>query len=219
VQRGKEPFLAAAAALGVASDGVAEEVDQVHRIIIGTSYLGLVHGDPCPDNVLLIDGICRIVDFEHAGWGPVAYDAAYLLAPFPSCWCFARLPAEVAGPAVAAYRARLEIAGIELGPDWESTTTAVLAAAFLGRGQVFAEALDRDHEWGTTTMRPRLLAWLGSFTGRAGDCTLPRLQATAAAMYARLTERWAGIRIPDYPSLAQAGSALAQLPDGWQPQP
>jgi Ser/Thr protein kinase RdoA (MazF antagonist) len=219
VQRGKEPFLAAAATLGVASDGVAEEVDQVHRIIIGTSYLGLVHGDPCPDNVLLIDGICRIVDFEHAGWGPVAYDAAYLLAPFPSCWCFARLPAEVAGPAVAAYRARLEIAGIELGPDWESTTTAVLAAAFLGRGQVFAEALDRDHEWGTTTMRPRLLAWLGSFTGRAGDCTLPRLQATAAAMYARLTERWAGIRIPDYPSLAQAGSALAQLPDGWQPQP
>jgi Ser/Thr protein kinase RdoA (MazF antagonist) len=219
VQRGKEPFLAAAATLGVASDGVAEEIDQVHRMIIGTSYLGLVHGDPCPDNVRPIGGGCRIVDFEHAGWGPVAYDAAYLLAPFPSCWCFARLPAEVAGPAVAAYRARLETGGIELGPDWESTTTAVLAAAFLGRGQVFAEALDRDHEWGTTTMRPRLLAWLGSFTGRAGDGTLPRLQATAAAMYDRLTERWAGIRIPDYPSLAQAGSALAQLPGGWQPQP
>ena len=97
VQRGKAPFLAAAATLGVASDGVAAEIDQVHRMIIGTSYLGLVHGDPCPDNVRLIDGTCRIVDFETAGWGPVAYDAAYLLAPFPSCWCFARLPAEVAG--------------------------------------------------------------------------------------------------------------------------
>jgi Ser/Thr protein kinase RdoA (MazF antagonist) len=219
VQRGKEPFLATAAALGVASDGVAEEIDQVHQMIIGTSYLGLVHGDPCPDNVRLIDGTCRIVDYEYAGWGPVAYDAAYLLAPFPSCWCFARLPAEVAGPAVAAYRARLETAGIELGPDWESATTAVLAGAFLGRGQMLADALDRDDEWGTTTMRPRLLAWLHTFTGRAGDGTLPRLQATAAAMLDRLTERWAGIRIPDYPSHARAGSALAQVPGGWQPQP
>jgi Ser/Thr protein kinase RdoA (MazF antagonist) len=147
VQRGKEPFLAAMATLGVASHGVAEEIDQVHRMIIGTSYLGLVHGDPCPDNVRVIDGTCRIVDFEYAGWGPVAYDAAYLLAPFPSCWCFARLPAEAAGPAVEAYRARLENAGIELGPDWESVTTAVVAAAFLGRGQIFAEALDRDDGW------------------------------------------------------------------------
>ncbi len=219
VQRGKEPFLAALAALGVASDGVAEEIDQVHRMIIGINYLGLVHGDPCPDNVRLTGGICRIVDFETAGWGPVAYDAAYLLAPFPSCWCFARLPAEVAGPAVEAYRARLQAAGLELGPDWESVTTAVLAAAFLGRGQVFADALDADHGWGTTTMRPRLLAWLSTFRGRAGDGTLPRLQATATAMHNRLTERWAGIRIPDYPSLAQPGAALAQLPDGWQPQP
>ncbi len=219
VQRGKAPFLAAVAALGVAGHGVAEEIDQVHRMIIGTSYLGLVHGDPCPDNVRLIDGSCRIVDFEYAGWGPIAYDAAYLLAPFPSCWCFARLPAEVAGPAVEAYQARLEAAGIGLGPDWESLTTAVLAAAFLGRGQVFAEALEQDHEWGTTTMRPRLLAWLRTFTGRAGDGTLPRLQATAAAMLDRLAERWAGIRIPDYPSLARPGAELARLPGGWQPQP
>ena len=218
VQRGKEPFLAAAATLGIASDGVAGEIDQVHRMIIGTSYLGLVHGDPCPDNVRLIDGTCRILDFEYAGWGPVAYDAAYLLAPFPSCWCFARLPAEVAAPAVEAYRARLAAAGIELGPDWESLTTAVLAAAFLGRGQVFAEALDRDHEWGTTTMRPRLLAWLRSFTARAGDGTLPRLQATAAALLDRLTGRWTGIGIPDYPSLAQPGAELARIPAGWQPR-
>jgi Ser/Thr protein kinase RdoA (MazF antagonist) len=218
VQRGKAPFLATAATLGVPSEGVAEEIDQVHRMIIGTSYLGLVHGDPCPDNVRLIDGTCRIVDFEYAGWGPVAYDAAYLLAPFPSCWCFARLPAGAADPAVAAYRARLESAGIELGPDWESVTTAMLAAAFLGRGQMLAEALAHDDEWGTTTTRPRLLAWLRSFTARAGG-GLPRLRATAAIIEDRLTERWPGIRVPDYPSLAQPGAELARIPNGWQPQP
>ena len=54
----------------------------------------LVHGDACPDNVhRLADGVCRIFDFETSGWGAVALDAAYLLAPFPSCWCFASLPA------------------------------------------------------------------------------------------------------------------------------
>src|SRR5262249_52025743 len=121
------------------------------------------------------------------------------------------------GPAVAAYRARLETAGVELGPDWESAMTAVLAGAFLGRGQMLAEALDRDDEWGTTTIRPRLLAWLHTFTGRAGDGTLPRLPAIATLD--RLPERWAGIRVPDSPSLARAGSALAQVPVGWRPRP
>ena len=46
----------------------------------------------------------RIFDFETSGWGRIVLDVAYLLAPFPSCWCFASLPAEVAAPAMAAYR-------------------------------------------------------------------------------------------------------------------
>jgi hypothetical protein len=68
-------------------------------------------------------------------------------------------------------------------------------------------------------MRPRLLAWLRSLTSRAGGGALPRLQRTASAMQERLVERWPGLRIPDYPALAQAGSALARVPDGWQPGP
>jgi len=220
VAEGKEPLLEVAGRLGLPVAGAAAEIDSLDGLMHGSGYTGLVHGDPCPDNTHIADGSCRIFDFETAGWGPLALDVSYLLAPFPSCWCFARLPDEVAGPAVEAYRAILATAGIELGPDWESVTTAVLAAAFLGRGQLLADALDRDDDaWGTTTMRPRLLTWLGTFTGRAGDGTLPRLQATAAAMQDRLAERWAGVRIPDYPSLAQAGSVLAQIPDGWQPQP
>jgi hypothetical protein len=71
----------------------------------------------------------------------------------------------------------------------------------------------------TTTIRPRLLAWLRSLTGRAGDDTLPRLQATASAMQERLTERWPGVRIPEYPALALAGAPLARIPAGWQPRP
>ena len=218
IQRGTEPFLAAAAALGLAVGGVADEIGQLRVLLSETGYRGLVHGDACPDNVHIIDGACRIFDFETSGWGPVAFDAAYLLAPFPSCWCFASLPAEIAGPAVAAYRARLAAAGIVLGPDWEELTTAVLAGLLIARGRMLAEALEQDHEWGTTTMRPRFLAWLRTFTGRSGGGALPRLQHTASAMQERLAERWPGLRVPDYPALAQAGSPLARVPDGWQPK-
>ena len=83
---------------------------------------------------------------------------------------------------------------------------------------MLAEALEQDHEWGTTTMRPRFLAWLRTFTGRSGGGALPRLQHTASAMQERLAERWPGLRVPDYPALAQAGSPLARVPDGWQPK-
>jgi hypothetical protein len=67
-------------------------------------------------------------------------------------------------------------------------------------------------------MRPRLLTWLRSFTGRAADGALPRLHATASAMHERLSARWPGPRIPEYPALARPGAALAQIPDGWVPR-
>ena len=217
IRRNTPAFLSAAAALGLGVGGVADEINRLREMLTGTSYLGLVHGDACPDNVRIDDGVCRIFDFETSGWGPVAFDAAYLLAPFPSCWCFASLPAEIAGLALDAYRARLEAGGIGLGAEWEDLTTAVLAGLLIAHGPMLAEALGQDSEWGTTTIRPRLLTWLRSFTCRAGDGTLPRLQATAGAVHDRLTERWPGLRIPEYPALARAGSALAQVPDGWQP--
>jgi hypothetical protein len=64
-----------------------------------------------------------------------------------------------------------------------------------------------------------LLAWLGSFTGRASHDTVPRIQATVGAMRERLAELWPGVRIPEYPALAGPGAVLARIPDGWQPRP
>ena len=78
--------------------------------------------------------------------------------------------------------------------------------------------LGEDREWGTTTLRPRLLTWLGSFTyaaGRAG--VLPRLQAAAGALLERLGSRWPETAVPDYPALAEPGSARVVVPEWWQP--
>jgi hypothetical protein len=103
VARGKDAFLGTAVSLGLAAVAAGTEIDQL-SLLNETGYHGLVHGDPCPDNVRFLDGRCRIVDFDHSGWGAVVLDASYLLAPFPSCWCFGRLPASVAAPAMSAYR-------------------------------------------------------------------------------------------------------------------
>jgi Ser/Thr protein kinase RdoA (MazF antagonist) len=169
VARGKDAFLGAAVSLGLATAGAGTEIDQLSVMLNETGYHGLVHGDACPDNVRFLDGRCRIFDFEHSGWGAVVLDASYLLAPFPSCWCFGRLPAWVAAPAMSAYRGRLETAGIDLGPSWDAAMTAALAAWIIAWGDWTARVLEEDDEWGTTTMRPRLLTWLDR-----GRCTRSR---------------------------------------------
>lgn len=218
-ESGRDAFLDVATRLGLPTGGVAAEISEIAAMLTGTGYLGLVHGDACPDNVHLADGVCRIFDFETSGWGAVALDAAYLLAPFPSCWCFASLPAEVAAPAVAAYRGCLRGAGVELGPDWDAVTAAALASFIIARGRMLSRALSEDRPWGTTTMRPRLLTWLRTFTETATEAgVLPRLADLAAALHDQLSQRWPGLVIPEYPALVQPGSAALPLPDWWPPK-
>ena len=118
IERGREAFLGVAAELGLVTDGVEDEISGLGALMSGpelsgpgpggpgaggpgpggpgaggSGYLGLVHGDACPDNVRLVGGDGRVFDFETSGWGPVVLDIAYLLAPFPSCWCFGAVPA------------------------------------------------------------------------------------------------------------------------------
>jgi Ser/Thr protein kinase RdoA (MazF antagonist) len=219
VARGKDACLGAAASLGLAAAGAGTEIDQLSVILNETGYHGLVHGDPCPDNVRFLDGRCRIFDFEHSGWGPVVLDASFLLAPFPSCWCFGRLPDWAAAPAMSAYRGRLQAAGTGLGPSWEVAMTAALGAWIVAWGDTIAKVLEEDDQWGTTTMRPRLLTWLRSFTDAAGRSgVLPGLRVLAGGLHERLSARWPHTVIADYPALAQPGAARVQVPDFWQPE-
>jgi len=213
ITRAKERFLAMAARLGLATDGVGQEIDSLGALMAGTGYVGLVHSDLCPDNTHIADGTCRIIDFETSGWGPIALDVAYLLAPFPSCWCFASLPADAAGPALLAYRDQATNAGINLGPDWETALTAALAGWVVARGARIGRALEEDRNWGTTTMRPRLLTWLHSFIEAASTTgALPRLRSLAEAIRELLLLRWPDAVVPDYPALARPGAPLAQSP-------
>ena len=97
--------------------------------------------------------------------------------------------------------------------------TAALGAWIAAWGDAIAKVLDDDGEWGTTTMRPRLLAWLRSLTsapGRSG--VLPGLGVLAGGLHERLSARWPEAVIAAYPALARPGSAQVQVPDFWQPE-
>jgi hypothetical protein len=219
IARGKEEFLRVATGLGLPVDGVAAEIDSLPELMRGPgdAYTGLVHGDACPDNTQITNGVGRLFDFEFSGWGPVALDAAYLLAPFPSCWCFASLPAAVADPALQTYRDQVTSAGVTLGADWEVALTAALGSWVVATGPGAGRVLEEDEDWDTTTVRPRVLTWLRSFTDAAARSgALPRLGPLAEAMHARLAARWPEAAVPDYPALARPGAPLARLPEGWE---
>ncbi|HEY1916323.1 MAG TPA: hypothetical protein VGH27_12185 [Streptosporangiaceae bacterium] len=65
-------------------------------------------GDGCPDNNAETPGGLVLIDFEGADFRHVAWDAAYLTVPWPSCWCSWRMPEPVAAAALDRWRAVLE---------------------------------------------------------------------------------------------------------------
>ncbi len=60
--------------------------------------------DVCPDNNLLLDDGCRLIDFEWSEVRHVAWDAAYLAVPWPTCWCSWRIPEDTSARTLDAYR-------------------------------------------------------------------------------------------------------------------
>jgi Ser/Thr protein kinase RdoA (MazF antagonist) len=221
----RAPFLDALDRLGLGGTAPASalegEFDALDTALAGERWRGFVHGDPCPDNAVVAAGRARLLDLERCSPGSIALDAAYLLAPFPSCWCFGRVPQDLARAGLAAHRRALADHGIMLGDGWDVAVAAALGAWVVIRGSQAAESVDdtgRAEVWGTTTMRPRLLAWADAFvTAAAAPDAFPRLHAVATALRDRLRTAWPDEEVPHYPPFAPPGGALAARPEGWTP--
>lgn len=148
--------------------------------------------DTCPDNNVLGADRVHLIDFEHAELRHPAWDVAYLLAPWPSCWCAWLLPDEVAAAAVARYResaapfaadpdflAHLDLATL----GWQAMTPAWFLEGALGSD---------DHE--TASRRPSRRAFvLHRLAAVAGNTTRPALAALAADLHAACRERWGDV--------------------------
>lgn len=98
-------------ALGVQADPAAlDELRGIDDLLGGgAGARTLTPSDACPDNnAFTADGLV-LLDYESAQWRHVAWDAAYLLTPWPSCWCSWQVPSAVSATALAAWRAAADL--------------------------------------------------------------------------------------------------------------
>lgn len=72
--------------------------------LLGGQVRALTPSDACPDNNLWTSDGLVLLDFEGAQVRHVAWDAAYLRVPWPSCWCCWRLPQECADRGLQAWK-------------------------------------------------------------------------------------------------------------------
>jgi hypothetical protein len=172
-------------------------------------FLSYIHGDPCPDNVFLIDDELRLIDFEFGRFGHALMDGTYGRMAFPTCWCANRLPHGLVSKMEAVYRTELAKGCSDAQEDRIFERAVVEACGFwlfntLGRH--LDGALEADHTWGIATMRQRLLARLEAFVDVAEDVDqLPGLRGTASRVLEELAKRWPGTDpLPLYPAFRDA---------------
>lgn len=125
---------------------------------------GLVPGDTCPSNAVDSENGPVLLDFEAAEYRHVAWEAAYLTVPWPSCWCSWRLPDSLAARTFSE---------VEAGRG--SALPAVMAASFQddlpALRELAAETLAATlQEWGA---HPLLLARGVPLSGPRGLSRMP----------------------------------------------
>jgi hypothetical protein len=175
------------------------------------AWLTLTHGDPCPDNALLVaDGI-GLIDYEFARPSHALLDAIYWRMGFPTCWCAGRVPPQVGRRIDAVYRQEIGKT-IPLALDDEAYRTEMAFAAmiwlFRRLDRLLEGALEEDREWGIGSVRSRLLWYLEIAAELAGDAgVLPGIKAVAEAWLSELRNRWPDAKtLGLYPAFAAAGS-------------
>jgi hypothetical protein len=90
----------------------------------------LTPSDACPDNNLVTDRGMVLLDFEGAQVRHVAWDAAYLTVPWPSCWCSWALPDELAQRALARWRSGVATVDPHMASTGFAGDLAVAAAGW-----------------------------------------------------------------------------------------
>jgi hypothetical protein len=171
-------------------------------------WLALVHGDPCPDNVLLTpDGTAKLIDFEFAGPGHALLDAVYWWMGFPTCWCAGRIPDAVCGRLDFAYRAVLAefVPAAADHAVFERERAIICVIWLLGNlSWLLDAAFKDDEEWGIATRRARILHYLAVAIRMSADVDiLPGVRRAAVEWLDKLRSRWpSSAPLAFYPAFA-----------------
>ncbi|MEP6632446.1 MAG: hypothetical protein ABJA89_18385 [Lapillicoccus sp.] len=198
--------------LGVAIRAAA--IDELHGVADALDVSapgspgGLVPGDTCPSNAIETENGMVLLDFEGAEYRHLAWEAAYLSVPWPSCWCSWGLPAQVSANALDRWRQAVMtttpvVATTRFADD---LARATIGWVFISAGWFLAGALDGDPppaDPARRSMVPTRRALLQHRLGVAAayDTTvLPELRQLAAQMYEATTRVWGEHPLPLAPA-------------------
>src|SRR5680860_902476 len=172
---------------------ISDDVDALVEDLTDEScWPSFTHGDPCPDNTVIDEsGRIRFFDFEFSRVRPAMVDAAYVVVPFPTCWCVAQLPSSLTQQLESTYRTSFARHVPEARDDdrWGAAITAGGAAWMLSEiCRRMPLLIEDDRDWGLSTWRQRLLYRLAAFVelaerhGQRRDCLLYTSDAADAPL-------------------------------------
>ncbi len=167
---------------------------------------GLSPGDTCPSNAVESDGRFVLLDFEGAEHRHVAWDAAYLTVPWPTCWCAWRLPSELTAAALDTWRQTLgqPVPHVLTAAFDDELTRATLAWTWWSAGALLTRTIDDDPPASTRHAPvPRLRAVLAHRLRAVADLpgdSLPALRDLADATARATSQAWGLTNLPLAPA-------------------
>lgn len=187
--------------------GAFDELRGLAKRLGGSGLAALTPADACPDNNLrTADGLV-LVDFEGAQWRHVAWDVAYLLVPWPSCWCSWRVPDDVADRSVDAYlHAAAPLMPEVSEPGFRrDVKAATVGWAFLSTTWFLDNALGSDPALNPSRPTPTRRAMILHRLDRAAsNAELPALGELAGGLAAELRSRWGDVPLAFAPAFRRA---------------
>ena len=177
--------------------------------------VALSPGDTCPDNNVRTAHGLALVDFEGGCLRPIAWDAAYLLVPWPTCWCSWALPADLAATGLARWRdgVREVFPAVDSASFDRDITLAAAAWSLVTVGWFLPNAVGTD----PPPEDPRLLGLVPSRRAiiqhrlaglLARDCTgIPAIAELAEQLLAATIRTWGRVPLPLAPAFRGSDAA------------
>lgn len=196
----------------IPTGAMAEFISLIERLGPDSSLAALTPADACPDNNVRVGDRTVLLDFEGAQWAHIAWDVAYLLVPWPTCWCSWAIPAEVRDRALARYR---DIVSAELPTVAETNFLADIEAAAIGWCLMSAAfsldfalgpepELDHQVELDRPSPQRRALV-LDRLERVAASAELPAAAELAGNLLAALRDRWPAAPLELAPAFRAGG--------------
>jgi Phosphotransferase enzyme family len=176
--------------------GAFDELRGLGKRLGGSGAAALTPADTCPDNNVATSAGLALLDFEGAQWRHLAWDVAYLLVPWPTCWCSWQLPDPVADQAVAAYkRIAAQTFPYVTEPGFAADLDAAAAGwALLSTSWFIDSALGSDPSVNPDKPTPTRRAMILHRLHRAGQSAeLPAVAELARSLAAELRGRWGDV--------------------------